>query len=149
MRVVLQRVQNALVRTESGVSGKINRGLLILAGIDPEDDGDDLEWTARKITGMRIFDDEAGNMNKSVADVGGGLLIVSQFTLHASTKKGNRPSFVKAAKPRQAEKLYDEFVEILSASGLKTETGVFGAHMDVELVNDGPVTIIMDSKNKE
>lgn len=149
MRVVLQRVQKALVRTENRTAGQIDRGLLILAGLDPEDERDDLEWTARKVLNMRIFDDEAGNMNKSVIDVRGEVLIVSQFTLHASTKKGNRPSFTKAAAPDLAERLYNEFTEVMRNGGVKVETGVFGAHMDVELTNDGPVTIMLDSKNKE
>lgn len=149
MRVVLQRVQKAMVRTDHRTVGQINRGLLILAGLDPEDERQDLEWMARKVLNMRIFDDEAGNMNKSVVDVKGEVLIVSQFTLHASTKKGNRPSFTKAAAPDLAERLYNDFTEIMRSSSLKVEYGVFGAHMEVELINDGPVTIMMDSKNKE
>lgn len=149
MRVVIQRVTRAKVTTKSGVVGEIERGLLILAGIDADDTPEDLEWITRKILGLRIFADEAGNMNESVSKIGGELLVVSQFTLHASTKKGNRPSFIKAAKPQLAEEMYDSFVKMLAASGLKVATGEFGADMNVESVNKGPVTIIMDSKNKE
>lgn len=149
MRVVIQRVTRAKVTTKSGVVGEIERGLLILTGIDADDTPEDLEWITRKILGLRIFADEAGNMNESVSQIGGELLVVSQFTLHASTKKGNRPSFIKAAKPQLAEEMYDSFVKILAASGLKVATGEFGARMNVESVNKGPVTIIMDSKNKE
>ncbi len=149
MRAVIQRVQKAVVRTENRTAGQIDRGLLILAGLDPEDERRDLEWMARKVLNMRIFDDEAGNMNKSVIDLRGEVLIVSQFTLHASTKKGNRPSFTKAAAPDLAERLYNDFTTMMRNGGVKVETGVFGAHMEVELINDGPVTIMMDSKNKE
>lgn len=149
MRIVLQRVNQAKVTVNGTVSGAVDHGLLLLAGIGKHDDSEDLEWMCRKVLNMRIFDDENGNMNRSVTDVEGGILVVSQFTLHAKTKKGNRPSFVRAAQPEKAEKMYLDFCEMLKQSGLTVETGEFGAKMEVDLTNDGPVTILMDSKNKE
>ncbi len=149
MRAVIQRVTGATVSNETGDISSINNGLLILLGIEDADNLDDIEYLAGKITRLRIFDDENGIMNLSVTDIKGELLIVSQFTLHADTKKGNRPSYIRAAKPDIAIPLYEGFVEYISRlSGLKTVTGWFGAHMSIELVNDGPVTIILDSKNK-
>lgn len=150
MRTVIQRVSEASVTIDGQVSGVIEHGLLILAGFEAEDTDEDLQWMARKICSMRIFGDDEGLMNLSVQDVRGGLLVVSQFTLHASTKKGNRPSFMKAAKPDQAIPLYQKFVALLKLeSGIAPQTGEFGADMKVSLLNDGPVTITMDSKNKE
>ncbi|MFK7936994.1 MAG: D-aminoacyl-tRNA deacylase [Saprospiraceae bacterium] len=150
MRVVLQRVSHASVTINQVVKSKIERGLLILLGIEPEDDTSDIEWLCRKVTNMRIFDDENGVMNKSVMDVDGGIIVVSQFTLHASTKKGNRPSYIRAAKPDIAIPLYEQFVKQLSlVAAREVQTGEFGADMKVELLNDGPVTILVDSKIKE
>lgn len=150
MRVVIQRVQNASVRVPSeGYESSIGKGLLVLAAFMDEDTDEDLEWTARKIASMRIFDDQAGVMNLSVQDVEGEILIVSQFTLYASTVKGNRPSYIKAAKPDIAVPLYEKFLKIMEThSGRRPGRGIFGADMKVDLVNDGPVTIIVDSKLK-
>lgn len=151
MRVVIQRVLSASVAIDgTDMIGQIDRGLLILLGIEEADDSSDVDWLCGKIAGMRIFSDEEGKMNRCITDVDGGALVVSQFTLHASTKKGNRPSFIRAARPEQAIPLYEEFNEKLGkAIGRKVETGQFGAMMNVALINDGPVTITMDSKNKE
>jgi len=150
MRAVLQRVTYSSVKVDDKITGKISKGLLILLGIVPEDSITDIDWLVRKISNMRIFNDDNGIMNKSLIDVKGEALIISQFTLHASTKKGNRPSYIKAAKPDLAVPLYDKFVDTFqNATQLKTETGIFGADMQVELLNDGPVTIIIDSKLKE
>lgn len=150
MRVVLQRVSEASVKVDGEITGAIKNGLLVLLGIEDADTEEDIDWICRKIIKMRIFNDEEGVMNLSVKDVGGALLVVSQFTLHASTKKGNRPSYIKASKPDFAIPMYEKLVKKLDVlSGLQVETGVFGADMKVSLVNDGPVTIIMDSKNKE
>ena len=150
MRVVIQKVKHASVTVNDEITGKIDKGLLIFAGFENEDTKEDLEWMAGKITNMRIFNDENDKMNLSLKDVSGGILIVSQFTLHASTKKGNRPSFIYSADPAVAEKLYTDFIEITEkTSGIKPETGIFGAMMQVDLCNDGPVTINIDSKNKE
>jgi D-tyrosyl-tRNA(Tyr) deacylase len=148
MRVVVQRVSKANVQVEQRTIGSIDKGLLIFLGIEESDTQDDSTWLVRKILNMRIFEDEDGKMNHSVLDAGGKLLVISQFTLHASTKKGNRPSFIKAARPEKAEAMYHSFVAICKKQ-IHTETGSFGAMMDVSLVNDGPVTIIMDSKNRE
>jgi D-tyrosyl-tRNA(Tyr) deacylase len=149
MRAVIQRVTGATVSNETGDVSSINNGLLILLGVEDADNLDDIEYLAGKITRLRIFDDENGVMNLSVTDIKGELLIVSQFTLHADTKKGNRPSYIRAAKPDIAIPLYEGFVEYISKlSGLKTATGWFGAHMSIQLVNDGPVTIILDSKSR-
>ncbi len=144
MRVVLQRVARANVAVGGRVIGRIDHGLLLLAGFTSADAEDSLVWMADKVLGLRIFADEQGKMNRSVADVDGGLLVVSQFTLYGDTRKGRRPSFVEAAPPEIAIPLYERFVALLRASGLRVETGEFGAMMDVELVNDGPVTLILE-----
>ena len=149
MRIVLQRVKSASVSIEGSVVGEINQGFLLLVGVGPEDTSDDASYLARKIAGMRIFSDENGKMNLSINQIGGKILSVSQFTLFADTKKGNRPSFTGAASPEAANQLYEEFNEKLSTEyGLTVETGEFGADMQVSLVNDGPVTIILDTKNQ-
>lgn len=149
MRVVLQRVSEASVTIGGMVNGSIGRGLLLLVGFEAADTTEDLDWMCRKVLNMRIFSDAEGLMNLGLQDVGGELLVVSQFTLHASTKKGNRPSFIYAAKPDVAIPLYEQFVALLEReSGQKVQTGEFGADMQVALVNDGPITIIIDSKNK-
>ncbi len=150
MRVVIQRVSSSKVDIDGKTVGSIGLGLLILAGFESADTQEDLEWTAAKITKLRIFDDNEGVMNLSVTDVNGGILAVSQFTLHAKTKKGNRPSYIQAAPPDIAIPLYETFVKILETEiNKKVQTGKFGANMAVSLVNDGPVTIIIDSKNRE
>ena len=150
MRVVLQRVSEASVTIEGIKKSEIREGLLVLVGIENEDTEEDMRWLASKIAQMRIFSDEEGLMNRSVMDIQGEILVVSQFTLHASIKKGNRPSFLKAAKPDVAIPMYEKFVALLKeVSSLNVLTGVFGADMKVALLNDGPVTIVMDSKNRE
>ena len=150
MRVVLQRVKRASVTVDGNVVGNIGHGVLILLGIEATDTQEDIEWLCGKICRMRIFDDDEGVMNLSLEENGGEALVVSQFTLHASTKKGNRPSYIKAARPEQAEPLYEQFKTKLSDMLIKpVGSGVFGAMMDVELVNDGPVTILLDTKQKE
>lgn len=150
MRAVVQRVSKASVTVEGEITSKIGLGLLILLGIENEDTSEDIEWLSRKIVNLRIFNDEEGVMNKSLIEVKGDAIVVSQFTLHASTKKGNRPSYLKAAKPETAIPAYEGFVERLGIDlGKKVGKGVFGADMKVELLNDGPVTIIIDTKNKE
>ena len=147
MRVVLQRVTSASVEVDKSITGKIGHGLLILLGIEQNDTQKEIDWMVKKITSMRIFSDEAGKMNLSVLDINGRLLVVSQFTLFASTKKGNRPGFIRAATPTVAIPLYAEFVrQLASISQTKVETGIFGADMKVNLVNDGPVTIIIDTQ---
>ena len=149
MRIVLQRVKSASVSIEGSVVGEISQGFLLLVGVGPEDTSDDASYLARKIAGMRIFSDENEKMNLSIDQVGGKILSVSQFTLFADTKKGNRPSFTGAASPEAANQLYEEFNEKLRTEyGLTVETGEFGADMQVSLVNDGPVTIILDTKNQ-
>ena len=149
MRIVLQRVKSASVSIEGTVVGEIEQGFLLLVGVGPDDTNDDASYLARKIAGMRIFSDENGKMNLSIDQVGGKILSVSQFTLFADTKKGNRPSFTGAASPEAANKLYEEFNEILRTEyGLIVETGEFAADMQVSLVNDGPVTILLDTKNQ-
>lgn len=149
MRAVLQRVSRASVSIEGKISAKIGDGLLILLGIEDADSKEDIEWLCRKIINMRIFGDENGAMNISLKDIDGDAIVVSQFTLHASTKKGNRPSFIKAAKPDFAEPMYQKFVAHFEKElGKKIGTGEFGADMKVELLNDGPVTILIDSKEK-
>lgn len=148
MRVVIQRVSEAKVIAEGKVTGSINKGFLLLVGVEEADNSDDVKYLARKIANMRIFEDEESKMNLALKEVQGEILSISQFTLHANTKKGNRPSFIQAASPDFANKLYKELNESLVKKGLKVETGVFGADMDVSLVNDGPVTILIDSKNK-
>ncbi len=150
MRVVIQRVKKASVRVGPVVTGKIDKGLLILLGVEHEDTEEDLQWLTNKIVGLRVFSDEDGKMNNSIGDVNGSILVVSQFTLHASTKKGNRPSFIKAASPAFAEAMYKAFISRMQKDfGFDVQEGQFAAMMDVELVNDGPVTIIIDSKIKE
>lgn len=150
MRVLIQRVSHASVEVDKKICGKINQGLLVLLGIEDNDTQDDIEWLSNKIINLRIFNDENGVMNLSLKDVDGQILLVSQFTLHASTKKGNRPSYIKASKPDIAVPLYEKMIEQLTNdSGKKTEAGIFGADMKVSLLNDGPVTIWIDSKNKE
>jgi D-tyrosyl-tRNA(Tyr) deacylase len=150
MRLVLQRVSSASVTVDGALTGQIGPGLLILAGIEHDDTSDDLAWLVSKVTQMRIFADAEGKMNLSVKDSGGDLLVVSQFTLHASTKKGNRPSFIRAARPETAIPLYEQFLALLEAEmGKPVARGIFGADMQVALVNDGPVTICIDSRAKE
>jgi D-tyrosyl-tRNA(Tyr) deacylase len=149
MRVLLQRTTQATVQIGGQIHGKINRGLVILVGICGDDTEDDARWLVQKIIQMRIFADSDGKMNLSVQDIEGEMLVISQFTLHASTKKGNRPSFIQAARPEHAIPLYDFFINRLNESNLKIETGIFGADMQVSLINDGPVTIWMDSKERE
>ncbi|GFD75619.1 D-aminoacyl-tRNA deacylase [Tenacibaculum sp. KUL113] len=150
MKIVIQRVSKASVTIEGERVAKIQQGLLILLGIVTEDTPDDIKWLSNKITNLRIFNDDEGIMNKSIKDINGDVITVSQFTLHASTKKGNRPSYIKAAKPDVAIPLYEKFVQQVEADlGKKIQTGQFGADMKVELLNDGPVTIIIDSKDKK
>lgn len=149
MKAVLQRVRESKVEVNGKIIGSIRNGVLILLGVEESDAIEDIEWLSNKILNLRIFNDENGLMNLSVLDIKGELLIVSQFTLHASTKKGNRPSFIKAAKPGIAIPLYEKFLAKVKESNLKVEAGKFGADMKVSLINDGPVTIIIDSKNKE
>ncbi len=149
MKAVLQRVSSASVSINGIIHSKIDNGLLILLGIETLDDENDINWLTQKITSMRIFSDPDGKMNVSVKDIGGELLIVSQFTLHALTAKGNRPSFITAARPEQAIPLYQKFIQECDLLMEKeSRTGVFGADMQVSLINDGPVTIIIDSKNR-
>jgi D-tyrosyl-tRNA(Tyr) deacylase len=149
MRAVIQRVSEASVNIEQVVHNVIGNGLLVLLGIEEADNHEDIKWVVNKISGLRIFNDTAGVMNLSVEEVDGELLVISQFTLHASTKKGNRPSYIKAANPEVAIPLYEEFVKQISLKTNKqVKTGLFGADMKVALVNDGPVTIIIDTKNK-
>ena len=150
MRAVIQRVSFAKVKVDDKIIGQIGSGLLILLGIEDADDDKDVAWLSRKITSLRIFSDDDGKMNLDVGEINGELLVVSQFTLHASTKKGTRPSFIKAARPEKAIPLYENFIsECESIIGKNVETGEFGAMMDVELINSGPVTISIDTKNKE
>ena len=150
MRVVLQRVSEASVKIDDSIKGSIENGILILLGIESDDSELDADWIISKISGLRIFSDKEGKMNLSIKDVKGSFLVISQFTLFASTKKGNRPSYIQAARPEQAIPLYEYFVANLkSETNLVVETGVFGADMKVSLVNDGPVTISIDSKNRE
>lgn len=150
MRAVIQRVKYAKVEVDGGMVDQIGNGLLLLLGIEQADAHADAEWLASKVAQMRIFGDENGLMNRSVLDMKGEVLVVSQFTLHASTQKGNRPSFIKAARPEFAVPLYKAFIELLEVKlGKKISTGIFGADMQISLLNDGPVTIIIDTKNKE
>lgn len=150
MRAVIQRVKEASVKVDDNITGRIDKGLLVLVGIEDADTDEDIEWLTKKIAGMRIFDDENGVMNLSVMDIDGRILAVSQFTLMASTKKGNRPSWIRASKGPIAEPMYEKFCLALEKeTGKKTEKGIFGADMKVSLLNDGPVTIIIDTKNKE
>ena len=150
MRVVIQRVSHASVTIDGKVKSAIQEGFMILLGIGEEDGQEDIDWLCKKITGLRVFDDENGVMNKSILETNGEILVVSQFTLMASTKKGNRPSYIKAARPEISIPLYEKFCTDLSAAlGKPVGTGEFGADMKVELLNNGPVTICMDTKNKE
>lgn len=150
MRLVIQRVSSASVKVDQSVVSEIGNGLLILAGIEDADTVEDIDWLVKKVCQLRIFGDLEGVMNLSVQDVSGEMIVVSQFTLHASTKKGNRPSYIRAARPETAIPLYEQLVSEFSKMLSKPiGTGIFGAHMEVSLVNDGPVTIILDSKNKE
>lgn len=150
MRVVIQRVSRASVSVGGREVSSIGAGMLVLAGFVHADTSDDLEWISAKIVSLRIFDDQSGVMNLSVKETGGGILLISQFTLHAATKKGNRPSYIRAAPPDISVPLYNLFIEkVTEKLGKKVGTGIFGAEMKVDLVNEGPVTIILDSKNKE
>ncbi len=150
MRVVIQRVKQAKVIINHEIERSIQEGLVIFLGIEDIDNEEDIHWLIKKVLNLRIFDDEQGIMNRSVLDIKGEILCISQFTLHASTKKGNRPSYIRAAKPEIARPIYDQFIENLKTSSpIKIETGEFGAHMEVNLINDGPVTIWIDTKNKE
>jgi len=150
MRAVIQRVTQANCRVGGEITGKIDTGFLVLLGIEDADTDDDLHWLAQKICGLRVFGDENGLMNKALADVDGNILLISQFTLFAQTKKGNRPSFIKAARPDKAIPLYEQMIASLKTlTGKKIATGIFGADMKISLTNDGPVTIIMDTKDKD
>ena len=150
MRVVVQRVSQSNVKVTGEVIGEINEGLMVLVSFVDEDNDTDLGWMTKKIINLRIFNDDEGKMNRSVQDIGGDILLISQFTLHGSTKKGNRPSFIKAAKPDFANVMYERFIKVLEQSlGKEIQTGEFGGDMKVSLVNDGPTTIIIDSKDKE
>lgn len=150
MRAIIQRVTEASCRVEGQITGAIEQGFLVLLGIEDADEQEDLDWLAQKIAGMRIFSDENGLMNKSLADVDGNILLISQFTLFAATKRGNRPGFTRAARPDKAIPLYEQMVRKLSELiGKDVQTGVFGADMKISLLNDGPVTISIDTKNKE
>lgn len=149
MRAVIQRVSAASCTIDGEVTGKIDSGFLVLLGIEDADTTDDLQWLAQKVCGLRVFGDDNGLMNKALSDIDGNILLISQFTLFAQTKKGNRPSFIRAAKPDKAIPMYEQMIATLSAiTGKKIATGIFGADMKISLVNDGPVTIIMDTKDK-
>ena len=150
MRVVVQRVSQSNVKVSGEVIGEIKEGLMVLVSFVDEDNDTDLGWMTKKIINLRIFNDDEGKMNRSVQDIGGDILLISQFTLHGSTKKGNRPSFIKAAKPDFANVMYERFIKVLEQSlGKEIQTGEFGGYMKVSLINDGPTTIIIDSKDKE
>lgn len=150
MRAVIQRVTRASCTVDEEITGQISNGLLVLLGIEDADTFEDVDWLANKIVGMRIFGDENGQMNKALADVDGNILLISQFTLFASTKKGNRPGFTKAAKPPTAIPIYENMLaQLTQLTGRQTQAGIFGADMKIDLLNDGPVTIIVDTKNKE
>ena len=150
MRAVIQRVSNASVTINNVIPASIQNGLLVLVGIEDADAGEDIAWLSNKIVNLRIFNDEHGVMNKSVMEIGGDILLISQFTLHASTKKGNRPSYIKASKPAIAIPLYEKMISQLQTDlGKNIFTGEFGADMKVQLTNDGPVTIVIDTKNRE
>jgi len=148
MKIVIQRVSEANVKVDGKIAGEIGKGLMLLVGIDENDEKADAEWLVQKVLNLRVFGDEDGKLNLSVKDISGEILCISQFTLIADYKKGNRPSFIKAAKPDKAVPLFDYFKEELAKSGLKTASGIFGADMKVSLINDGPVTIVMDSITK-
>ena len=150
MRAVIQRVSEASVKVDNKITGQIAKGFLILLGIETEDQEDDLKWLAQKISGLRVFSDENGQMNRSLADINGRILLISQFTLFAQTKKGNRPGFTRAARPEKAIPLYETMIQELERlTDTAVEAGIFGADMKVSLINDGPVTIIMDTKDKD
>ena len=150
MRVVVQRVSQSNVKVSGEVIGEIKEGLMVLVSFVDEDNDTDLDWMTKKIINLRIFNDDEGKMNRSVQDVGGDILLISQFTLHGSTKKGNRPSFIKAAKPDFANVMYERFIKVLEQTlGKEIQTGEFGGDMKVSLINDGPTTILIDSKIKE
>lgn len=150
MRAVIQRVLNADCKVDGKITGAIGQGFLVLLGIEDADTDDDLQWLAQKIVNLRVFGDEDGLMNKALADIDGGILLISQFTLFAQTKKGNRPSFIRAARPDKAIPMYEQMIKVMTdLTGNKVETGIFGADMKISLLNDGPVTIIMDTKDKD
>lgn len=150
MRAVIQRVLNADCKVDGKVTGSIGSGFLVLLGIEDADTDDDLQWLAQKIVNLRVFGDENGLMNKALADINGDILLISQFTLFAQTKKGNRPSFIRAARPDKAIPMYEQMIKVMTElTGKKVETGIFGADMKISLLNDGPVTIIMDTKDKD
>jgi D-tyrosyl-tRNA(Tyr) deacylase len=150
MRAVVQRVSEASCNVEHEITGSISLGFLVLLGIEDADSDDDLQWLAQKIVNLRVFGDENGLMNKALADIDGSILLISQFTLFAQTKKGNRPSFIRAARPDKAVPLYEKMISTLETlTNKKVATGIFGADMKISLINDGPVTIIMDTKDKE
>lgn len=148
MKVVLQRVSEASVQVDGKIAGEISHGLMLLIGVDENDENADADWLVKKVLDVRIFSDEDGKMNHSVKDIQGEILCVSQFTLISDYKKGNRPSYIKAARPEKAIPLFDYFKDEIKKSGLKTESGIFGADMKVSLINDGPVTLVLDSKTK-
>ncbi|ADD26950.1 D-aminoacyl-tRNA deacylase [Meiothermus ruber] len=148
MRAVVQRVSQASVEVDGHIVGQIGRGLLVLLGVGQHDTLEDAAYLARKIAGLRVFADAEGKMNLALADVGGGVLVVSQFTLYGDTRRGNRPSFVEAAPPAVGRRLYEQFCDLLAGQGLPVETGVFQAHMQVHLINDGPVTLWLDSAER-
>jgi D-tyrosyl-tRNA(Tyr) deacylase len=150
MRAVIQRVSEASCKVEGNITGQIGIGFMVLLGVEDADTDEDLQWLAQKITGLRVFGDENGLMNKALADIGGDILLISQFTLFAQTKKGNRPSFIRAAKPDKAIPMYEQMIKTMETiTGKKIATGIFGADMKVSLVNDGPVTITIDTKVRE
>ena len=148
MKVVIQRVSESSVKVDNEVVGAIQQGYMLLIGVDETDENSDADWLVQKILNLRVFSDNEGKMNQSILDINGEILCISQFTLIADYKKGNRPSFIKAAKPEKAIPMFDYFKDELKKSGLKIESGIFGADMKVSLINDGPVTIVMDSKTK-
>jgi D-tyrosyl-tRNA(Tyr) deacylase len=150
MRAVIQRVSEASCKVDGNITGQIGMGFLVLLGVEDADTDEDMQWLAQKITSLRVFGDENGLMNKALADIGGDVLLISQFTLFAQTKKGNRPSFLRAARPDKAIPMYEQMIKTLETiTGKKIATGIFGADMKVSLVNDGPVTITIDTKNRE
>lgn len=148
MKIVIQRVSESSVKVDGKIVGEIGTGFMLLCGIDESDENEDVDWLVKKILDLRIFGDEEGKLNLSIKDIQGEILCISQFTLIADYKKGNRPSFIKAAKPDKAVPLFEHFKTELKKSGLKIESGIFGADMKISLINDGPVTIVMDSKTK-
>ena len=149
MRTIIQRVQHASVTVDGKITGNINHGILVLVGFEPEDTNEDFEWIIKKIIQLRIFNDENNVMNLDIQQTNGEILVISQFTLHAAVKKGNRPSYIKASKPDLANEQYEEFLNLLENNFKPVQKGIFGADMKVELLNDGPVTIFIDSKNRE